>query len=100
MLRSARNRMRFLTPGFPQPPNDLKGRVGLACARGHDQQVAVLASRDRFDGPVNGIDLVVVRFLGAGVNVVVLSDDLFFFWFETLPRAVAPPKFTRRWESI
>jgi hypothetical protein len=37
--------------GLPQPPDDLKGRVGLARAGRHDEQDAVLALGDRLDRP-------------------------------------------------
>ena len=49
MLRSARNRIRFLTPGLPQPPDDLERGVGLAGAGGHHEQDAVLPLGDGLD---------------------------------------------------
>ena len=66
----------FLAPGLPQPPDDLKGRVGLAGAGRHDQQDAVLALGNRFDRGVDGVDLVVARRLAAAVVEVILQDDL------------------------
>ena len=55
----------FLAPGFPQAPDDLEGGVGLAGARRHDEQDAVLALGDGFDGLVDGDALVVARLLAA-----------------------------------
>ena len=55
--------MRFLAFGLPQPPDDLKGGVGLAGASGHDQQDTLLAFGDGFDGAVDRHLLVVVRLL-------------------------------------
>ena len=55
----------FLAPGFPQTPDDLKGGVGLAGAGRHDEQDAVLALGDGFDGLVDGDALVVARLLAA-----------------------------------
>ena len=66
----------FLAAGLPQPPDDLKGGVGLAGAGGHDEQDAVLALGDGFDRRVDGVDLVVARGLAAAVVEVVLQDDL------------------------
>ena len=45
----------FLAAGLPQAPDNLKGGVGLAGAGGHDQQDAVLALGDGFDGCVDGV---------------------------------------------
>ena len=83
-LRSARNRMRFLRPGLPQPPDDLEGRVGLAGAGRHDQQNAVLALGDGLDRGVDGVDLIVARRLAAAVVEIILEDDL------SRPRASRP----------
>ena len=66
----------LLAPGLPQPPDDLEGGVGLAGAGGHDEQDAVLALGDGFDGRVDGDALVVARLLAAAVVEVVLEDDL------------------------
>ena len=66
----------LLAAGLPQPPDDLKGGVGLAGAGRHDQQDAVLAFGDGFDGRVDGVALVVARRLAAAVVEVVLKDDL------------------------
>ena len=66
----------LLAAGLPQPPDDLEGGVGLAGAGGHDEQDAVLALGDGFDGRVDGVALVVARLLAAAVVEVVLKDDL------------------------
>ena len=92
--------MRFLLPGLPQPPDDLKGGVGLAGAGRHDEQDAVLALGDGFDGRVDGVDLVVARRLAAAVVVVVLQDDLLGFRRQAFPGAVARPEFGRRRERV
>ena len=83
----------LLAAGLPQPPDDLKGGVGLAGAGGHDQQDAVLALGDGFDGCVDGIALVIARGLAAAVVEVVLQDNLFLVGRQALPRAVLLPKF-------
>ena len=65
----------FLTPGFPQAPDDLEGGIGFAGAGGHDQEDAILRLGDGFDGDVDGVALVVARRLAAGVFEVILEDD-------------------------
>jgi hypothetical protein len=65
----------LLGPGLPQPPDDLKGGVGLAGAGGHDQQDAVLAPGDGLHRAVDGDELVVARRLAGAVVVVVLGGD-------------------------
>lgn len=49
----------LLALGLPEAPDDLEGRVGLAGAGGHDQEEALLALGDGFDGAVDGDALVV-----------------------------------------
>jgi len=90
----------LLDAGFPEPPDDLESRVGLAGARGHDQQISVLAPCNRLDGSVDGRNLIVTGLLAASVHVVVLGDDLFCFGCNALPRTIALPKFSGRWESV
>ena len=65
----------FLAAGLPQPPDDLKGGVGLAGAGGHDEQDAVLAFGDGFDRRVDGVDLVVARCFAAAVVEIILQDE-------------------------
>ena len=48
-------------PELPQPPDDLEGRVRLACAGGHDEQDALFTPRDGVHGAVDGDQLVVAR---------------------------------------
>ena len=64
----------FLAPGFPQAPDDLEGGIGLAGAGGHDQEDAILALGDGFDGLVDGDALVVARLLAAAILEVVLEE--------------------------
>ena len=45
----------LLEARLPQPPDDLKGGVGLAGAGRHDEQDAVLPPGDGLDGAVDGI---------------------------------------------
>ena len=66
----------FAGLGFPQAPDDLKSRVGLAGAGRHDQQHALLPLRDRFDCAIDGDALVVARLLAAAVGVERLLDQL------------------------
>ena len=82
----------FLATGLPQAPDDLKRRVGLAGAGGHDEEDAVLALGDGFDGFVDGDALVVARLLAAAVVVVVLEDDCFLRRGQALPRSIRVPE--------
>ena len=65
----------LLAARLPQPPDDLKGGVGLARSRSHDEQDAVAALGDGLDGGVDGIGLVVARGFAAAVVVIILEDD-------------------------
>ena len=67
----------LLGAGLPQPPDDLKGGVGLAGAGGHHEQDAVLAAGDGLDGAIDGDELVVARRFAGAVVVVVLRGDRF-----------------------
>ena len=58
---------------FPEPPDDLEGGVGLAGARGHDQQDTEGAPGDSFDGGVDRLDLIVTGLLAGRVIVIGLS---------------------------
>ena len=80
---------------LPQPPDDLKGGVGLAGSRGHDQQDAVSALGDGLDGGVDGVDLIVAGRLAAAVVKIVLKNDLLGFGRQALPGAIARPQVTR-----
>ena len=85
----------FLAAGLPQAPDDLEGGVGLAGAGGHDEEDAVLALGDGFDGRVDGDALVVARLLAAAVLEVVLEDDLFLLRGQAFPPAVFRPQSLR-----
>ena len=90
----------FLRASFPKSPDDLECRVGLASARGHDQQDAIVAACDRIDGPIDRDALVVSgRFLGA-VVVVILGHDRFLPVAEPFGGAVAIPKLVWGWEML
>src|ERR1035437_4974668 len=78
----------FLAPGFPQPPDNLKRGVGLAGARGHDEENSVLALCDGFYRGVDGIGLIVARRFSAAIVEVILQDNRFFIGSESFPRAV------------
>jgi len=83
MLRSARK----------QPPDDLKGGVGLAGAGGHDQQNAILPTSDGLNSAIYGIGLEVTRHAAGTVVVIRRLDLLSGLAFQALPTAVALPKF-------
>ncbi|MDT4838060.1 hypothetical protein FQZ97_718060 [compost metagenome] len=85
----------LLLPRFPKPPDDLEGGVGLAGAGGHHQQDAILATRHRLDGAVDGIHLVVAWHAPGAVVVIRRLDPLFGFALQALPPAVALPEFIR-----
>jgi hypothetical protein len=65
----------FFGLGLPHAPDDLERGVGLAGASGHDQQHALLAFGNGFDGAVDGHALVVARFATAAVGVERLLDE-------------------------
>ena len=66
---------------FPQAPDDLEGGVGLASARGHDEERAVLPSADGLDRAVDDGELVVARLfvalIGLGVDFCGLRTPAF-----------------------
>ena len=90
----------FLAARLPQPPDDLKGGVGLAGAGRHDQQDAIPALGDGLDRGVDGIDLIVARGLVAAVVEIVLQDDLFGLRRQSLPGAIARPQIGRRRKGV
>ena len=67
----------LLAPGFPQSPDDLKSRVGLAGAGGHDEEDSVLAFGNGFYCCVDGVRLVVARRFAAAIVKIILQDNLF-----------------------
>ena len=67
----------LLRAGFPEPPDDLKGGLGLTSAGRHDKGETVLAPGDGIDGAVDGVERVVARFLAAAVVVIVGGGDGF-----------------------
>ena len=85
----------FLAARLPQPPDDLKRRVGLAGAGRHDEEHAVLSLGDGLDGGVDGVDLVVARGLAAAVIEVILEDDVLGLRRQAFPGAVALPQIGR-----
>lgn len=67
-----------------QAVNDLESGVGLAGAGRHDEQDAVLPTRDGIEGPVDGIALIVARRIGGLARVERLRDELLLFCIEAL----------------
>ena len=90
----------LLAARLPQPPDDLKGGVGLARSRGHDEQDAVAALGDGLDGGVDGIGLIVAWGFAAAVVVIILEDNGLGFGRQALPCAVARPQVARRREGV
>ena len=90
----------FFRAGFPETPNDLERRVGLAGAGGHHEQAAFLTSGNGFDRAVDGIELVVARGLLRTVVVVILRGDFFLFLRPAFGCAIAAPKFLGRRKLI
>ena len=86
--------------GLPQPPDDLKGGVGLAGAGGHDQEDAVLAPGDGVDGAVDGDELVVARALAGTVVVIVLGGDRLLGRGVAFGGAEPLPEFGRAGEPV
>jgi hypothetical protein len=77
---------------FPQAPDNLKRRVGLAGAGRHDKQYAVLALGDGFNRGIYGAGLVVARALAAAVIKVILEHDLVGLRRKPLPSAIPVPQ--------
>ena len=67
-----------------QAVNDLEGGVGLAGTGRHDEQDAVLPTRDGVESPVDGITLIVTRRVGGLARVERLRDELLLFCIEAL----------------
>ncbi len=70
----------LLRAGPPKPPDDLKGRVGLSCPRGHDEQDTVLSFRYGLNGPVYRDLLIVAGVLAAHISMVILRNDGLCLW--------------------
>ena len=90
----------LLDAGLPEPPDDLKGGVGLPGARRHDEQQPRLSLRHGFDHAVDGDALVVARRLAQHVGVVGLGDDLLLRLAEAFPGAVPRPQLVGRREVV
>ena len=90
----------LLDPGLPEPPDNLERGVGLAGARRHDNQNAILSVGDCLDRAVDGVELVVTGRLAGAVVVVALGDDRQPIRRDLLPLAVSLPEFIRRRERV
>src|ERR1019366_5631659 len=64
----------LLSSTFPEPPDDLEGRVGLARACRHDEQYTILTLCDGLGCSIDGVALVVPRLSAAAVIEVVLQN--------------------------
>ena len=82
----------LLLPRLPQPPDDLKCRVGLTGACGHDQQDAVLTFGNGFHCSVDGVALVIARLFARAVVKVGLLDHFFLCRGQTLPCQITAPE--------
>lgn len=69
----------FFDTGFPEPPNDLVGGIGLARASGHDEHEPLLPLGNGLHRPVDGELLVVAGAAATAVGVVVLGGDALLF---------------------
>ena len=85
----------LLAARLPQPPDDLKGGVGFAGSRGHDEQDAVAAFGNGLYRGVDGADLVIAGNFVAAVFVIILENDGFGFGCQLFPRPVACPQVVR-----
>ena len=90
----------LLDAGLPEPPDNLERGVGLAGARRHDEQNAILPLGDGLDRAVDGVELVVAGRLAGAVVVVALGDDRQPIRRDPLPLAVSLPEFIRRRERV
>jgi len=78
----------------------LKGGVGLTGARGHDEEDAVHAVGDGFNGGVDGVALVIARGLARGVFKVILEHDRLSLGGDAFPGPVAGPEAGGGWEAF
>ena len=90
----------LLAARLPEPPDDLKGSIGLTGSRRHDEKDAVSAVGDGFDGRVDGVNLVVARRLAASIVEIALEDDGFRLGRQRLPGAIARPQVAGRREAF
>ena len=90
----------FFYPGLPEPPNDLKCRVGLAGAGGHHEQDTILAAGDGIDRAIDGDRLVVTGCFSGAVVVIVLCRYHLLFGCEAFRPPISRPEFLRRWELV
>ena len=90
----------LLAPGLPQPPDDLKGGVGLAGPGRHHQQDALPPLGDSLDRGVDRVDLIVARLLAAGVVEIVVQDDRLALGRQPLPGAIALPEAGGRGKGV
>jgi len=61
--------------GFPEAPDDLEGGVSFSGAGGHDEEAAVVAGGDGFNGGVDGVALVVAGGFIATIGEIVRQAD-------------------------
>jgi hypothetical protein len=78
----------------------LKGGVGFTGASGHDEQDAVHAVGDGFNGGVDGVALVVARGFASGVFKVILEHDRLSLGGDAFPGPVAGPETGGGWEAF
>src|SRR3989338_3187051 len=78
---------------FPQPPDNLKCRVGLAGACRHDEQHAFLATGYSFNSSIDCFHLIVTRLFARNIYVVGLNNKFFFAIFNPAITLVAIPQF-------
>ena len=81
------------SPCLPESPNDLEDGVGLACARGHDEEETAVAFGNGFHDAVDRLALVVAGLFSVGVEVVRFEDELFFLVLDVSVLFVAFPNF-------
>ena len=77
--------------GLPKAPDNLKGGVGLAGTRRHDEQHSPFTAGDRFYRAVDRLDLVVAWLFAGRVIVVGLDDQFLSFIFNTAELLVTLP---------
>jgi hypothetical protein len=78
--------------GFPKSPDDLEGGEGFAGAGGHDEEEPISALGDRFEGLVDGVDLVVAGCFAAAVAIVILGDQGLAIVGDAFVQAVFAPE--------
>ena len=85
----------FLSPGFPEPMNNLKCRIGLTGTGRHNEQDTILPMGDGIYGTVDGNTLIVARSFVARLEIIRFSDEFLLLRCKMLVPNVSLPQILR-----